>query len=51
MTGTGASVFLACDSYAQAQNVLSGLPIGQSDSHFDAAVAFVAKGIDSIDAD
>ena len=49
MTGTGASVFLACDSYAQAQNVLSGLPIGQSDrSQFEDAVAFVAKGIDSI---
>ena len=27
MTGTGASVFLACDSYAQARNVLSGLQL------------------------
>ena len=62
MTGTGASVFLACNSYAQAQNVLAGLPIGFSEneaagesdvesySQFDGAVAFVAKGIDSTSA-
>ncbi len=53
MTGTGASVFLACDSLAQAQNVLSGLPIGRNDSatgsELDNAVAFLAKGIGSTD--
>jgi len=37
MTGTGACVFLACDTDTQAQNVLSGLPAGSA--------AFSAKGL------
>ena len=46
MTGTGASVFLACDSNAKAQKVLSELPVDR----FDGAVAFVARGIGSTQA-
>ena len=37
MTGTGACVFLACDSSSQAQNVLGGLPAG--------IAGFVAEGL------
>lgn len=40
LTGTGACVFLACDSNTQAQNVLSGLPAGTA--------AFVARGLQEV---
>ncbi len=43
LTGTGACVFLACDSQEQAQNVLAGLRSGLPD-----ASGFVARGISSI---
>jgi len=38
LTGTGACIFLACDSLPQAQKVLAALPAGSA--------AFIAKGID-----
>ncbi len=50
LTGTGACVFLSCNSEAEARNVLTGLPrFGLPQPHENMSVArcFVARGINS----
>ncbi len=45
MTGTGASVFLACETESQAQNVLAGLFVASIDKAITRR-GFIARGID-----